>query len=64
MDKTYALICVMSFAVFIIGTIINIAKYKELKRMLENIDFQQSKIDFRLFVVEKKQNIFQEKKIG
>ena len=61
MDLIFIAIIVLLFMVYVI---LNNRKMKKIIDEIENIYVEQSKINFRLFVVEKKQSILEEKKIS
>jgi len=61
MDLIFIAIIVLLFMVYVI---LNNRKMKKIIDEIENIYVEQSKINFRLFVAEKKQSILEEKKIS
>mgnify|MGYP007066934976 CR=1 FL=1 len=63
MDIELILIAVIVL-LFVVYVIFNNRKMKKIIDEIENIYVEQSKINFRLFVAEKKQSILEEKKIS
>ena len=52
--------CVLTLIHFVI----HILKIKQMSNEIQSLRFEQEKLNFRLYVTEKKQKILQEKKIS